>query len=117
MTLRILISAAIAVVAAAIGIEIRSWLKGTRLISKYQKGYRLAAALVLEAVLFMILFGGAVAARHNPLLVICYWTAAMALSFALVALALLDVRATLASYTEHRKEMFKGLLDEERREE
>jgi hypothetical protein len=65
----------------------------------------------------MILFSETFVSKHHPLAAIEYWIIAIALSFALIALALLDIRATLASYVERRSEALIGLLNEERQKE
>lgn len=117
MILRILLWAAIGVVAILVAVEAVGWSRGTRQVTKRQKAYRLAAAAMLEAVLLMIAFNRNIAARDDPLLEIAYWGAAMVLSFTLVALALLDLRETLVTYRQRRREMFGRLLDKERREE
>ena len=115
--MRIILIAIIAIVPLAIIFEIRGWRNGTRNISKYQKGYRLATAVVLEALFIMVLFSDAFISKKNPLLAIEYWTIAIALAFILIALALLDIRATLASYLDRRREVLAGLLNEKRQKE
>jgi len=115
MTLRIVLSLAILVVAAALVLEMRSWRKGTRLVARHQKGYRLAAALMLIAALLMILFGQPAARLKDPLLQISYWVVVLVLLFSLVAVVLLDVRATLVAYRSYRREMFADLLEEGQR--
>jgi len=101
----------------ALGFEIRSWRKGIRLATRSQKGYRIVAAVVLEAALVMIFFAKTIATRDDPVLELSYWSIVLMLLFVLVAVALLDVRATLVTYRHHRREMLDNLLGEERREQ
>lgn len=117
MILKVVVCVVIAATAIAISIEIRSWLRGRRTISKPQKIYRLAAAIVLETVLTMILISSAITSHKGTVFIISYWTAALAFSFVLVVLALLDVRATLAGYMEQRKEIYKSLISKARDKE
>jgi hypothetical protein len=117
MMVHVLLWTAITVVAILLAIEAIAWSRGRSQVTRNQKFYRTAAAGMLEAVLVMIAFRQSIAARGDPILEIAYWGAALVLSFALVAIALLDIRETLITYRERRKEMFRGLLGEERREE
>ncbi|HOK55256.1 MAG TPA: hypothetical protein PLU88_12655 [Armatimonadota bacterium] len=117
MIVRVLITTGIVIVALLVILEIRGWLNGTRQMSKAQKVYRLSAGLVLETILVMILLGRTILAGLSPVTQITYWTAAMALTFMLIVIALLDVRATLLYYTERRRESFRDLISEERRKE
>ncbi|MEN6372053.1 MAG: hypothetical protein ABFD64_08575 [Armatimonadota bacterium] len=116
MIIRVIIYVAIAVIAIAILAEVRRWIKGSRLISKSQKAYRLSAAISLEALLLMFLFGKSISGC-NPLFQISYWSTATALTFIVVVLGLLDVKATLVTFQEQRREMFSDLIGREKRKE
>ncbi len=117
MALPIIISVAIVIIAVAIIVEVRSWFRGTRIITRHQKTYRLTAAFVLEIILLMILLGKTITTGRGVVVGLSYWTAAMALAFLLIALALLDVKATLSAYTETRRDMYRGLMGEDKSKE
>jgi len=110
MTIRVLLIIAIAIVALAIAVEVFGWLRGTRLTTKRQKFYRLTAALMLEAIFLMAIFGKSLASRNDPILEIGYWGIVIILSFIILILALLDVREMLALYRQHRSELLASLL-------
>ncbi len=114
---QIALSAAILVLALVMVIEVRAWTRGTRPMGRLQKRIRITGAFALEAVLVMVFFRHAVAARLDPLFEIFYWGVALVLAFLVVALVLLDVRATLMAYQSTRQEMLRRLLGREGREE
>ncbi|MEN6520170.1 MAG: hypothetical protein ABFD46_03335 [Armatimonadota bacterium] len=116
MIIRIIIYAAIAVIAIALLAEVLRWMNGSRLISRTQKAYRLFAAISLEALLLMFLFGKSISGC-NPLFQISYWCTATALAFIVVTLGLLDVKATLVTFQQQRREMFSDLIGREKRKE
>lgn len=117
MAVQILIIATMAVVTVAICIEITAWIRGTRLITSRQKLYRVTAAAMMDAVLVMVLFDGAVHAKHNPYFELSYWGTAIVISFLLVVVALLDVRVALQTFSDRRKDIFQSSFGDERREE
>jgi len=108
--------AAMSIIAIAITVEISFWMKGSKLVGKAQKAYRISAAAMLEAVLFIILYSKSIA-DWNLKYQIGFWGVATALSFAILAIGMLDVKATLNAYREQRKEIFGNLSDRERRKE
>lgn len=116
MVISTILYAAIAVVAIAITAEVFCWIKGSRLVGRAQKAYRLSAAVALEALLSMFLFSKSIAGR-DPLFQISYWGIATALTFTLVALGLLDVKATIVAFRDQRRELFSDLIGKEKRKE
>ncbi len=117
MTAQILAGAAIVVVTAAIIFEARAWTHGTRMVTRRQKLYRVLAAGMMDVILALVIVGPVVHARTNPYFEIGYWGATTMLSFLLIFVALLDVRAGLVNYRESRREAFHGAFGEERQEE
>jgi hypothetical protein len=109
----------LAVIAVTVGIllEVRAWVRGTRLIGIHQKAYRLTAAGLMNAVLLMVLYNSVFGLRQDWLFQLGYWGLTICLAFALVLVAMLDVRATLISYREQRHKAFKDVFGEERRKE
>lgn len=104
------------IIALAIAVEISAWIKGSRIVVKAQKAYRISTALMLETLLFMFIYNNSITG-WNPKYQIGYWWVATMLSFALIAIGMLDVKATLVAYREHRKEIFSNLTGRERRKE
>jgi hypothetical protein len=117
LVLQILLILVICFVTAAIAIEIRAWLVGARMITRYQKAYRICAAVMMDIVLLMVLFGPTVRAKRDPLFEISYWGITIMLSFLLVFVAMLDVRTALISYREGRGQAFKKVFGQERPEQ
>lgn len=116
MIVSIILLAGVGAVGLAIAAEIYGWHKGTRQATRQQKVYRVGAAVTLEGLLLMFLFGNQVAARHDPIFAICYWSIAFLLASVLVAAALLDVRESLAAYGAQRVEILRELLGREKRD-
>ena len=108
--IRVILLIAIAVVALAIVVEVSGWLRGTRLATRRQKFYRLTAALMLEVLLLMAVFGKSLASRNDPIREIDYWGIAILLTFAILLLALLDVREMLVIYRQRRSELLATLI-------
>lgn len=105
------------VIALGLALEIRGWVRGSKLISRQQKIYRVAAAAMLSTVLLMMLYSPAVHARKDPLFEIIYLGSLTMIGALIVVIALLDVKATLISYREQRREIFQGVFRRERRED
>lgn len=115
MTLQIVLSLIAIAIFVALVFEVNGWRKGTRLVTKKQKVYRIIAGLILETILWMVIFGHSVNAGKHPLFQISYYAIVLMLSFFLFAIALLDVREGLIIYRESRKEIFQQLIDQERK--
>lgn len=113
MVLKIIISVSMLIVLVVAALEFRGWLRGAKTVLKQQKVYRVTAAIVLETVMAMILFGPKALGVHNLLLAAGFWASTLALSFGLVVIALLDMKATLGSYQTRRSEILQQFIDEE----
>ncbi len=110
MILQTVIIALIVLVAVGILVEARSWARHDKSLPNHQKIYRIAAAVLVEAVLIMILVSKSYLEGKSPAAIAYYWTIALALAFLLFVLALLDIRATLVTYEDKRADMIVKLV-------
>lgn len=99
-------------VAGAISFEVICWRRGVRDVSSKQKACRIAAAVMMECLLLMFLLADK-ASKLPPLVQIGYWGGAFIIAFAIVAIALLDVREGLIDYSKDRRNAFLETFIEE----
>lgn len=71
---------------------------------------------MLEGIFAIILMGRSVNALKDPVFQLGYWGAAVILSFGLVAVAMLDLRASLNTYMNRKREILQRIFGDERDE-
>ena len=87
-----------------------------RTLTRGHKAIRIASAVLIAVIIFMILGPGRLVSLDNPLSALAYWALCFGLVLALIALALLDLRYVLLSYGEERKRVLRSLAEREKEE-
>jgi nitric oxide reductase large subunit len=87
-----------------------------RTLTRGHKAIRIASAVLVTAIIFMILAANRVVKLDNPLSALQYWALCFGLVMLLVALALLDVRQVLIGYLEERRNALRRIAESEKDE-
>ena len=109
MILRVILIACILAVIAILSMEIRGWIAGTTIRTRFQKALRIASASLMIAIPVMVLVGDTWVWRYGPLAVMVYWITCFVLAVMLIIIALFDLREIGFVYGEERKRILQNL--------
>lgn len=85
-------------------------------LTKKHKAVRIASAILTVALILMVLIGVRYARSFDPRTALAYWALCAGLVMGVLALALMDVRHILMSYSEERKKVLRNLAEGEKDE-
>jgi hypothetical protein len=94
MVLQYVCGAGIAFVIVAFFFEMHRWKLPGSLVTKRQKSLRVIIAFLLETLFCMVLWGPIRSRWSDPISELMYWTLCFAVSFAVLACVILDVKET-----------------------
>ena len=87
-----------------------------RTLTRGHKAIRIASAVLVTAIIFMILAANRVVKLDNPLSALQYWALCFGLVMVLIVLALLDVRQVLIGYLEERRNALRRIAEGKKEE-
>ncbi len=98
---------------AGIGIvfvlDVRRWYAQRSVVTKQQRGLRIALIVLVEALFAMMIVGPMITTKNDPIGSLIYWLICLILGFAIVVLALFDLKAVAGQYVQLNRQMFRDL--------
>lgn len=97
--------------------EVRKWRAIGSVMTRQQRILRVVLIVFVEALFVMMLIGPAVTERKDPISSLLYWTICLILGLSVVVLALLDLKTVAGQYVQLKRQIFRDLRGDDRREE
>ena len=97
-------------------VEARRWRAVDSIIGRRQRILRMWLVVLIEALFAMMIVGPMVTSRKQPVTALVYWTMCIVLGFAVVVLALLDLREVAKGYARMSRRMFRDPREDDEKD-
>lgn len=97
-------------------LEVHRWYTQRSVVTKRQKVIRVALVALIEALFGMMIVGPLITAQKDPISSLVYWLICLILGFAVVLLALFDLKAVAGQYVQLNRQVLRDLRGDDRRE-